>query len=385
MGYVEWPTAFDDAKGQVQQFTHGGTDDDHHGLTFVEQVFAEGLNHWVKTPSVYCGEVECFTQLTTTDFGQPTSALKRRTGQVLFGCQADESGQLSGTAKIGKRNLGQQLLSRDTTDSGDALEQLSIPLKRGMPVDVVVDGRLDRFDLLIQIRDHRLDRVLNRAVERSLEPVLLLLFEVFEVFEPSDQRLKLLDLRSQWQPGLGLLLETEAGDDEGILFVGLIATQAALGVMLDAPGIDDTNPVTFGHKKLGERHAITAGRLQTSVELLCTLLNQPRPQLLKASRGVGEDFVDTFALLVSEQHHVEASFTDINPEYHRASFLCSATPWVSLVHAGSRRCGPKIPSDLKKCGKGDLISFTGSVPRAMNRFILSQNSSVPEFVRVSPN
>ena len=369
MSHVEWLTAFDHAKSQVQQFTHGSTDNNHHWLSLIEQVFAEGLDHWIKAPGVNRREVERFAQVAATDLRQPALTLKRRSRLIMSGRQTDERRELSGAGEVGKGNFSQQLVSRDTTDTGDAFEQFGVSLERGMLVDVVVDSRLDRSDLLIQVGNHRLKRILDSTVQAGLEPILLLLLEVFEILKSPNQSLELLDLGSQWYPGVGLLFETEAGDDEGVLLVGLVATQAALGVVLDASGIDHTNPVTFGHEKLRERQTITARGLEADVEFLDTLLSQPCFENAKAFWRVGKDFVQPSALFISKQHHVGISLTDIDSEYHRASHpLCSTTPRVSLVNTGSGfgKAPPRIPSDLKKRGKGDLISFSGLRPRAMS-------------------
>lgn len=108
MGYVEWPTAFDHTKSQMGQFPHGSTDDHHHGPTFVNQVFAEGLNHWVKTPSVNRGEVKRFTQVAAANLGQPAPTPQRCSRLVLSRRQTDKGSQLAGAAKVSKGNFSQQ-------------------------------------------------------------------------------------------------------------------------------------------------------------------------------------------------------------------------------------------------------------------------------------
>lgn len=273
MSHIEWPTAFDRPKSQVQQFTHGSTDDNHHRLTLVEQVFAERLNHRIEAPSVNCGQVKYLTQVATADLGQSPTTFSRGDRLVVSRWQAHESSQLSGTSEVGKSDLSQQLLSRGATNSWDALEQRSLSLKRRMLVNVVVDGRLDRGDLLVEVGDHRLERILNSAVQRGFEPVLLLLSKVFEVLEPPNQRLELFNLRSKRQPRVRPLLETKVGDDKGVLFVSLVTAQAAFGVVLDASGIDHADSKAFSHKILGERHTITAGGLQAGVEFFHALFS----------------------------------------------------------------------------------------------------------------
>ena len=278
------------------------------GFPLSSKFFAEGLNHGVEAPSVNYGEVKRLTQVAATNLGQPVPTPQRRSRLVLSRCQTDKRSQLTGTAEVGKSNLGQQLMSRDTTNPGDAFEQLSVSLEGGMLVDVVVDSRLDRGDLLIQIGNHRLDQILDSTIQAGLEPILLLLLEVLK---SPNQSLELLDLGSQWCPGLGLLFETEADDDEGVLLVGLVATQAAFSVVLDASGIDNTNPVTFSHKIFGERHAITAGGLEAGVEFLDTLLSQPCFEDAKAFWRVGKDFCATLCSLTSSTASKLALLTSI--------------------------------------------------------------------------
>jgi hypothetical protein len=230
---------------------------------------------------------------------------------------------------------------------------------------LVINGSLDSGDLLVEIGDHRLDRILDRTIQAGPEPVLLSLSEVFKVLESSDQSLKPFKFRSKGQPRIGLLLETKPGDDEGVLLVGFVPAQSALGVVLDASGIDNADGVFLSYENFGECYTITAGGLQAGVKLLNTLLSQPFSQSLISFWRIREEFVETFVLLISEQHYVEAGFTDIDPKYHRASHpLCSTTPRVRLVNTGSgfSKAPPRIPSDLKKCGKGDLISFSGCEP-----------------------
>lgn len=183
---------------------------------------------------------------------------KSQLQQFAYGSATSKRGQFTGAAEVGG-NYGQQFVGGEAADTRDTFEQFYVSSKRGILAGVGVDNSFDRFDLLVQIGDYRLERVFYGTIQAGLLPVLPL----FEVFKSPDQR---------------------------------------------------------------------------------------------------QALVATFALLVSEQDHVEAGLTDVNLKYHLASHpLSSNAPWASLVHAGSRRCGSKIPSDLER-EKGDLISFSSCKP-----------------------
>ena len=363
MRSVEGPPAFKHAERQMQKFAHSSTDNHHHRLPLSEQILTEGLNDRVVAPSVNRREVKGFTQVAATDFRQPPSTLKRRPRLVLSRRQADKRSHLTGTTEIGKGNLSQQFMGRKAADTRDALEQFRILFERRVLVDVVADGRFNCRNLLVQIGNHRRKRIFDGTVQAGPLPILFLLLEVFKVFKSPNQRLQLFDLEGQRLPGFRTFFQTKTGDDQSVLLVGFVPTQTALGVVLDASGVNYADDETLTDEKLGQRHPVTTGGLEAGVKLQDTLLCQPVPQLLKSFWCIREDFVKPFALLVSEQYYVEASLANVNPKYHLASRpLNSNAPWASLVNAGSRLSGPKIPSDLKKRGKGDLISFSGCKP-----------------------
>src|ERR1051325_6470910 len=75
----------------------------------------------------------------------------------------------------------------------------------------------------------------------------------------------------------------------------------------------------------GQRFAISAGCLQAGVNRARAVLNEPGRELLKTSRGVGENFVAKFAV-ISHEGDVDLGFRDVDAErkkvHKRSSKWC---------------------------------------------------------------
>ena len=189
-------------------------------------------------------------------------------GAVLAGGQAGIGGGLLGRGEPpGVGEFGEDGLSGDGSDAGDARQQLAVGVERGGGGDEVVGLGVEAVGFLRQEGGGAGDRLPRRGGQSGCgEPGLFAGGELPQVVAAAGQRLQFPDFRGRRLPRGGPLAGRVLGDELGVGAVGLVALPAPQAGVLDAGRVDDGDVAMSVGEGGGQRLAVDSGALQTEAE-----------------------------------------------------------------------------------------------------------------------
>ena len=145
-------------RDNVQQFTHGGGNNDHLRFFLLSETLTETMHQWIVRFCRESWEVKGFTKDGITDFGQFRFVTHRGARRATTGTKAGVGGELSSIIKaVDVLDLGDQLSSGGIADTGNGNEQVSLLLEVRMLIEMISDLTLKISDLGIEESDMLLD------------------------------------------------------------------------------------------------------------------------------------------------------------------------------------------------------------------------------------
>jgi len=224
-------------------------------------------------------------------------------------------------------------------------------------IDVSLDTLLESSDLSIEEGKMLLDQALDSGGRQArLQAVALLSVVSKQGVKMASHCLKLAHLLGWWSPKGGLFPLAKASDKLSIESIGLVAAKLALGVAMDAGGIDDTDRVACLIEIEGKPFPVASRCLHAGMYQSCLVLGKPATKDGKALGIIGEAAAKGLAW--AKQADGEAVLGDVDTQNYLSHvptslLLVPARP-TGLVNASCHHeDGPKIPSSLLRAGLGE--------------------------------
>jgi hypothetical protein len=165
-----------------------------------------------------------------------------------------------GGAGIGEvaRDLGTEPAGGAGADAFDLAEALDVGVESGGGSNELVDLGFEGGAFLGQELEGTGEALFEERIGGGLEAAGFGLVKGFEFVEAAKEAAQELLIGGRRLPGGEGASGAEAGDDLGVLLIGLIAAAETAGVVLDAAGVDEVDLETGGVESGGGQIAVVA-------------------------------------------------------------------------------------------------------------------------------
>jgi len=305
---------FEEGEGDFEEFVEDGEDGLHFSFAVCEEALGEGLEPWVVFGGHESGHVEDAAKVAVAIASDGGGGADGRTGVMEAWSDAKPGGGGTGIGKMA-RQLGTEPAGGTRTDAFDLAEAFDVGVEGGGVLDQLLDLGFEGVAFLGQKLEHAGETLFEEGIGGGLEAAGFGLAEGFEFVEATEQTAQELLIGGGRLPGREGTSEPEAGDELGILLIGLVAAAQTAGVVLDAAWVDEMNLETGGVKSRSGQVAVVTRGFEDGDGRGRAKFAAPGEELLETGLGVLE--LTEMGAGGQEKAGVESVLGDVDAEAGR--------------------------------------------------------------------